>query len=146
LEVADCFATDHAPHTREEKDSPAAPPGFPGLETALPLYLALVEEGLLTLEQLVEKTVHAPRRIFHLPEQRDTWVEVDTDQTWVVRGEELHTRARWSPFEGWTLRGRVQRVVLRGVDLLREGQLLAQPGHGQNVCSGEQGGQHDGQE
>lgn len=135
LEVVDCFATDHAPHTREEKDSPTAPPGFPGLETALPLYLALVEEGLLTLDQLVAKTVHAPQRIFQLPKQPDTWSEVDVDQTWVVRGAELQTRARWSPFEGWTLRGRVQRVVLRGVDLLRDGQLLAQPGFGQNVCS-----------
>ncbi|MCL4861553.1 MAG: hypothetical protein KJZ93_19200, partial [Caldilineaceae bacterium] len=55
LAVADCFATDHAPHTVAEKDSPQAPPGFPGLETALPLYLALVDEGLLTLEELVEK-------------------------------------------------------------------------------------------
>ncbi|NTU62989.1 MAG: amidohydrolase family protein, partial [Chloroflexi bacterium] len=47
LEVIDCFATDHAPHTLTEKDSPKPPPGFPGLETALPLYLELVREGLL---------------------------------------------------------------------------------------------------
>src|SRR5262249_50105774 len=79
LDIFDCLATDHAPHTLAEKDSAQPPPGFPGLETALPLYLALVEAGLLTLEQLLDKTVYAPRRIFALPEQPDTWVEVDTE-------------------------------------------------------------------
>lgn len=133
LAVADCFATDHAPHTLAEKDSPQAPPGFPGLETALPLYLALVDEGLLTLEELVEKIAHAPRRIFGLPTPPDSWVEVDTDARWVVRGAELQSRAGWTPFEGWTLRGRVTRVVLRGRDCYHDGQLLARPGDGQNL-------------
>lgn len=133
LEVIDCFATDHAPHTLAEKDSDAAPPGFPGLETALPLYLELVRQNLLTLEQLIDKIAYAPRRIFGLSEPPDSWVEVDPDEVWTVRGSELFTRARWSPFEGWQLRGRVNRVVLRGVDCYHNGKVLAQPGSGQNV-------------
>lgn len=129
----DCFATDHAPHTAAEKDGANPPPGFPGLETALPLYLELVREGLLTLDELVVRTVHNPRRIFNLPEQPDTWIEVDAEAEWVVRGAELHTRARWSPFEGRHLRGRVTRVVLRGQLAYENGNVLAPPGSGRDV-------------
>jgi len=138
LNVVDCFATDHAPHTLAEKDSAHPPPGFPGLETALPLYLALVEQGWLTLADLVARTVTNPRRIFGLAEQTETWIEVDTQATWQVRGDALFTRARWSPFEGWTLRGRVVRVVLHGKEAYRDGAknfspLLAAPGTGRNM-------------
>jgi carbamoyl-phosphate synthase/aspartate carbamoyltransferase/dihydroorotase len=133
LAVIDCFATDHAPHTLAEKDSPKPPPGFPGLETALPLYLELVREGLISIEQLIDRAVHNPRRLFHLPDQPETWIEIDPDEEWIVRGEEMQTRAKWTPFEGWTVRGRVQRVVLRGVEAYRAGEVLAQPGGGQDV-------------
>jgi carbamoyl-phosphate synthase / aspartate carbamoyltransferase / dihydroorotase len=135
LDIVDCFATDHAPHTLAEKDSTQAPPGFPGLETALSLYLTLVHEGLLTLEQLVEKVATGPRRVFGLPEPADSWVEVDPDLTWQVRGADLLSRAGWTPFEGWQLRGRVTRVVLRGQECYHQGQLLAQPGTGRNVIT-----------
>jgi carbamoyl-phosphate synthase / aspartate carbamoyltransferase / dihydroorotase len=133
LDIVDCFATDHAPHTLAEKDSATPPPGFPGLETALPLYLTLVDEGLLTLDGLVARTVHNPRRIFNLPDQGDTWIEVDTDARWAVRGAEMFTRARWSPFEGRSLRGRVTRVVLRGREAYVDGKILAAPGSGRDV-------------
>ena len=64
LEVIDCFATDHAPHTLDEKESPKPPPGFPGLETALPLLLTAVADGRLTLDDLLLRMVTNPRRIF----------------------------------------------------------------------------------
>jgi carbamoyl-phosphate synthase/aspartate carbamoyltransferase/dihydroorotase len=133
LEVIDCFATDHAPHTLAEKDSQKPPPGFPGLETALPLYLELVREGLLSIEQLIDRAVYTPRRLFNLPDQLETWIEIDPDEEWIVRGQAMQTRAKWTPFEGWTLRGRVQRVVLRGADAYRQGEVLAQPGTGRDV-------------
>jgi dihydroorotase-like cyclic amidohydrolase len=133
LDCVDCFATDHAPHTLAEKDAAGAPSGFPGLETALPLYLALVREGCLSLDGLLERTVYGPRRIFGLPEQPETWIEVDADQVWTVRGAELHTRARWSPFEGWELRGRVTRVVLRGQEAYHTGAVTALPGQGHDI-------------
>jgi carbamoyl-phosphate synthase/aspartate carbamoyltransferase/dihydroorotase len=133
LDAIDCFATDHAPHTLAEKDSANPPPGFPGLETALPLYLALVREGLLTLDGLIARTVHNPRRIFDLPEQPETWIEIDPDAEWIARGAALFTRARWTPFEGWALRGRVTRVVLRGKKAFRDGAVLAPPGTGCDV-------------
>lgn len=133
LDVIDCFATDHAPHTREEKDGPNPPPGFPGLETALPLLLGAVREGRLTLEDLLARMVTNPRRIFGLSEQAQTWVEVDPDAEWEVRASECQTRCGWTPFEGWKLRGRVQRVVLRGETVYQDPQVLAHAGSGYNL-------------
>ncbi len=133
LEVIDCFATDHAPHTLAEKDSQKPPPGFPGLETALPLYLELVREGLISIDGLIDRTVNNPQRLFHLPDQSDTWIEVDPDEDWIVHGDQMQTRAKWTPFEGWTLRGRVKRVMLRAAEAYRDGEVLAQPGFGRDV-------------
>jgi carbamoyl-phosphate synthase/aspartate carbamoyltransferase/dihydroorotase len=133
LDVIDCFATDHAPHTLAEKDSPKPPPGFPGLETALPLYLELVREGLIAIEQLVDRAVNKPRQLFNLPDQPDTWIEIDPEEDWIVHGREMQTRAKWTPFEGWTMRGRVRRVIMRGTEVYRNGDVLARPGFGRNV-------------
>src|SRR5258708_30459194 len=113
LDIVDCFATDHAPHTLFEKESAQPPPGYPGLETALAIYLELVRENLITLDGLVARCYENPRRIFNVAEQPDTWIEVDMDAKWTARGANMHTRAKWTPFEGRTLRGKVTRVVLR---------------------------------
>jgi dihydroorotase-like cyclic amidohydrolase len=133
LEVIDCFATDHAPHTREEKDGPNPPPGFPGLETALALLLTAVHEGRLTIEQVVARMATNPRRIFGLPEQPDTWIEVDLQAAWEIRSADLYTRCGWTPFEGWQVRGRVQRVVLRGLEAYLDGRVIANPGFGKKL-------------
>ena len=133
LDVIDCFATDHAPHTQAEKDGPNPPPGFPGLETALPLLYTAVHEGRLSLEALVERMSANPRRIFGLPDQPETWIEVDPDAEWELRGAEMFTRPAWTPFEGWKVRGRVRRVVLRGAEAYRDGEVLAPPGYGKDV-------------
>lgn len=133
LDVIDCFATDHAPHTLEEKDGENPPPGFPGLETALPLLLSAVNEGRLTMDDLIQKMHVNPRRIFNLPEQPETWVEVDETASYEVKAAEQFTRCGWTPFEGWKVKGRVTRVVLRGTDAFKDGRILAQPGTGKNV-------------
>ena len=139
LEVIDCFATDHAPHTLEEKDSFNPPPGFPGLETALPLLLTAVSGGRLSLDDLVARMHINPRRIFSLPEQPETWVEVDPLAEWEIRAENMHTRCAWTPFDGWKVRGQVQRVVLRGREVYRlgentdRGEIRASPGSGRNL-------------
>jgi len=133
LDVIDCFATDHAPHTLDEKDSQEPPPGFPGLETILPLLLTAVHEGRLTVDQVIEKTYTNPKRIFHLPDQPGTWVEVDRDAPYEIHAADLHSRCGWTPFEGWQVRGRVTRVVLRGEDAVKNGKVLAEPGSGKNV-------------
>ena len=133
--MIDCFATDHAPHTRSEKDGATPPPGFPGLETALALLLRGVQEGRLTLDDVVARMATNPRRIFGLPEQAETWVEVDPDLVWEVRASDFYSRCGWTPFEGWKLRGRIHRVVLRGKPVYQDNRVLALPGSGYNLFS-----------
>ena len=133
LEVVDCFATDHAPHTPTEKDGPEPPPGFPGLETALGLLLGAVSEGRLSLEGLIERLHTRPRAIYGLPAQPETRVEVDPQAAWEVRGAQQHTRCGWTPFEGLRLRGRVRRVTLRGRLAYKDGEVLAPPGRGRDL-------------
>ena len=133
LDVVDCFATDHAPHTLEEKDSENPPPGFPGLETLLPLLLTAVDDGRLIIDDIVQKSVVNPRKIFHLPEQPETWIEVDEDAEYEIRAEDQFTRCGWTPFEGWRVKGKVTKVVLRGKTAFEDGKILAESGYGENV-------------
>jgi carbamoyl-phosphate synthase / aspartate carbamoyltransferase / dihydroorotase len=114
LEFIDCFATDHAPHTLAEKNSDNPPPGFPGLETALPLLLTAMHSGRLALEDIISRCYDNPRRIFNLPEQPDTWIELDPDASWELHASQMFSRSGWTPFEGQPVKGRVERVVLRG--------------------------------
>ncbi|XP_052865551.1 CAD protein [Anopheles cruzii] len=133
LDVIDVFATDHAPHTRDEKGSDAAPPGFPGLETILALLLTAVSEGRLTMDELIAKFHRNPKRIFNLPDQPNTYIEVDLDYEWIIPERSFHSKADWSPFAGMRVRGHVQRVVLRGETAYVDGAVLANAGYGQNV-------------
>jgi len=133
LDVIDCFATDHAPHTVKEKDSDNPPPGFPGLETLLPLLLTAVNDGRLSIDDIIQKSVLNPRKIFHLPEQPETWTEVDENSEYEIRAADQFTRCGWTPFEGWKVRGKVRKVVLRGKTTFEDGKILAEPGYGQNI-------------
>jgi len=133
LDSIDCFATDHAPHTLAEKDGENPPPGFPGLETMLPLLLTAVNAGRLTLDDLILRMVTNPRRIFNLPEQPETWVEVDENTTYELHAADMHSRCGWTPFEGWKVKGQVTRVVLRGSESFKDGKILVEPGYGKNV-------------
>jgi dihydroorotase-like cyclic amidohydrolase len=133
LDVIDCFATDHAPHTLEEKDSEIPPPGFPGLETALPLLLTAVDEKRLTLDDLVQKMHTNPKKIFHLPDQSETWIEVDENAEYEIKASEQFTRCGWTPFDGWKVKGKVRKVILRGRTAFEDGKILVEKGYGQNI-------------
>ena len=139
LDVIDCFATDHAPHTLAEKDSDNPPPGFPGLETALPLLLTAVDGGrhrarrVLTMDDVVSKMYTNPKKIFSLPDQPDTWIEVDEKAAYEVRASEQLTRCGWTPFEGWKVKGRVRKVVLRGRTAFEDGKVLVEAGYGKDI-------------
>jgi carbamoyl-phosphate synthase/aspartate carbamoyltransferase/dihydroorotase len=133
LDSIDCFATDHAPHTLAEKDGGNPPPGFPGLETLLPLLLTAVRAGRLTVDDILQKSIINPRRIFRLPEQPETWIEVDENASYEIRAAQMHSRCGWTPFEGWQVKGRVTRVVLRGREAYKDGKILVEAGYGKNI-------------
>jgi carbamoyl-phosphate synthase/aspartate carbamoyltransferase/dihydroorotase len=130
--TVDCIATDHAPHTSAEKRSATPPPGVAGLETSLALMLTAVAEEKLSLEQLIALMHTNPRRIFNLPVQPDTQVEVMLTPT-TIRNEQMHSKCGWTPFDGREVAGYVSRVVLRGQVVYQDGELLADPGSGQLI-------------
>lgn len=116
------IATDHAPHAGQEKQQEfaAAPNGIIGLETALPLTLALVEEGILTLESAIEKLTTAPAKAFHLrtgtlaPGVDADVVIVDPQHTWEIDPSRFRSKSRNTPFAGWKVKGRVTTTLLGG--------------------------------
>ena len=119
----DCFVTDHAPHTADEKRRPfaEAPFGIVGLETALALTLTfLVRPGHVALSRALELWTDAPRRLFGLPEvslepgSPADLVLFDPEAAWTVEPERFHSKGRNTPFAGWTLHGRVLATVLAG--------------------------------
>jgi hypothetical protein len=117
----------------EEKDSNNPPPGFPGLETALPLLLTAVNDGRLTMDDIIARSYTNPRRIFNLPEQPETWVEVDENAVYEIKAENQFTRCGWTPFEGWQVKGRVRKVVLRGKTAFEDRKIFVEQGYGKNV-------------
>ena len=117
----DMIATDHAPHSREEKDRPLtqAPSGILGLETALALGITnLVKPGHLTLLELMEKMSYNPARLYKLDCGRmeagapADLVRFDADRQWTVEGFE--SKSSNSPFLGATLTGKVMYTVCKG--------------------------------
>jgi dihydroorotase-like cyclic amidohydrolase len=124
LPVVDCIASDHAPHTLPEKQGANPPPGVPGLETTLPLMLTAVHQGRLSLDRMVELLYDAPRRIYRLAEQPQTYVEVDLDEQHVLGESPLYTRCGWTPFAGMRVCGRLKQVMLRGQIAYRDAKIV----------------------
>lgn len=122
----DMIASDHAPHTKEEKEGEKPPFGVPGLETTLSLLLTAVNDGRLTLERLIELTSTNPRKVFGLPEQEETFVEVDMEENWIIDDKALQTKCGWTPFAGMKVTGKVKKVVLRG-EMVFDGQSIFGP-------------------
>jgi dihydroorotase-like cyclic amidohydrolase len=133
LDAVDMIATDHAPHTLEEKQGEHPAFGIPGLETSLPLMLTAVHEGRLSLDRLVEMMHGAPARVFNTTPQPDTYIEVDTDARWTITQEAVQSKCGWTAFEGMSVVGAVRRVVLRGTTALDDGRVTAGPGLGRVV-------------
>ncbi|QQR63523.1 hypothetical protein IPH70_03370 [Candidatus Roizmanbacteria bacterium] len=86
------------------------------------------------MKQIIEKCHDNPKRIFNLPEQKNTYIEI-RDIEYVIRNTNLFTKCGWSPFNGWKARGKVQRVVLRGKEVYKDGKMLAKRGSGKIISS-----------
>ena len=107
--TVDIIATDHAPHTRDEKEQGLweAPSGVPGVETMLPLLLESARQGELSYERVQELVCENPARIFDLDSKGQIAPGYDADLTLVdpedareIHGEDTHTNCEWTPFEG----------------------------------------------
>lgn len=119
----DCIASDHAPHTEEEKDVEfdLAPPGMIGLETTLALSITgLADKGYLTLSDLIRKMTCNPAAIVGIPcnnlregETADLTI-FDPEARWTVKKDKLRSKSKNTPFIGWKLKGKVLATVLGG--------------------------------
>ena len=109
----DVICTDHAPHTKEEKEQPLeiAPYGIVGLETSVGLtYTYLVEKGIITIEDMINKMSVNPRKLLGLPEIKINEGEManltilDINQSWKVDKNKFHSKSSNTPFDGWELK------------------------------------------
>ena len=130
--VIDFIATDHAPHTLEEKkqDYPKSPSGMPGVETSLPLMLTAAAQGRCTVAQVVNWMSTAVASAYSIPNKGAIAPGYDADLVLVdlnshkkVQKEELATKCGWSPFEGWNLTGWPVTTIVGGEIAYHQGEL-----------------------
>lgn len=143
----DMIATDHAPHTREEKERgmEESPPGIAGVETSLPLLFTLVRRGKLSLSRMVESMCIKPARVFGLknergilknaliPEADADFVAIDQHVKWKIKGEKLHGKTKSTPFEGWKVVGKPFLTIVRGETVFKEGEVIGKEGYGRFI-------------
>ena len=124
----DVIATDHAPHTQEEKAQPyfGAPAGLPLVQHALLTLIEHVKAGELTIEQVVQKTAHAPAQLFDVQERgylrEGYWADLtvlDPNATTNVDDEPIYAKCGWTPFAGITFHSRVTHTFVNGEPRLR---------------------------
>lgn len=130
LDLVDIIASDHAPHTRAEKEGPNPPPGVPGLETTLPLLFWAVEQKRLTWERLWELVFSRPLEIYGLKPPVEAHIEVEWRGPYRLGACGYRTKCGWSPFAGQMAYGFIRCVTLHGRAVFAEGRLLAMPGEG----------------
>jgi dihydroorotase (multifunctional complex type) len=139
----DTIASDHAPHSWEEKTPKSVwdvKPGIAGLETMLPLMLTEVDRGRLTLRQLVRLTCHSPSRIFGFNDRgtldkgcnADITI-VDLKKRYRIDASRFYSKAKFSPFDGWKVKGRPVQTLVNGQLVMDEGDIVAKPGTGRLI-------------
>jgi dihydroorotase len=135
--VIDVIATDHAPHTLEEKERPyfSAPSGLPLVQHSLLMLLELHARGAITLPAIVQKAAHNPAALFGIVDRghlREGYyadlVAVDLARRTVVTADSLYYKCGWSPLEGVELRSSVFLTVVNGEIVYRDGRPIAAPG------------------
>ncbi len=128
----DVIATDHAPHTLEEKLNRyfSAPAGLPLVQYALPMVLEMYHDKLLSLELIAEKTSHAPARLFNIPERgyirEGYWADLvllDLERSERVEREDVRYKCGWSPVEGRVFRSIIESTFVNGHLAYHQGKL-----------------------
>lgn len=140
----DIASSDHAPHTREEKEVGwtemwSSHTGTPGIQYYYPLLLDAVARGRLTLERVVELVAGAPARRFGLAGVKGALqvgadadvVVADLDAPWTIRDADVLSKIGWTPYDGREVSARIERTYVRGGEVFANGQITGKPGHGQ---------------
>jgi dihydroorotase len=131
--LIDCIATDHAPHTREEKEKgyPNSPSGMPGVETSLPLMLNRVNQGLCSLPEVARWMCENPARLYGIQNKGRIEAGYDADLVLVdmqrertIDNGKLHTKVNWSPYHGWKVKGWPVMTMVNGNIVYREGEFF----------------------
>jgi dihydroorotase len=130
--VADVLGSDHAPHTREEKNHPypGSHSGMTGVQTLLPIMLDHVNTGRLSLERLVDLTSHGPQRIFGMRGKGRIAVGYDADLSVVdmkrretITDQWIRSKSQWTPYHGVSVQGWPVGTIVRGRRVMWEGEI-----------------------
>lgn len=131
--IADILGSDHAPHTKEEKDQPypKSPSGMTGVQTLVPVMLDHVNKGKMTLERFVDMTSHGPNRLFQIAGKGRIAVGYDADLTivdlkrkQVIDDSWIASKPGWTPYNGVEVTGWPVGTILRGHKVMWEGVLI----------------------
>jgi allantoinase len=133
----ECYATDHAPHSYEEKMERTwvdALPGTTGVETSIPLMLDKINKGELTLERLVEMACEVPAQLYGLYPRKGTitvgadadLLLLDMDAKWTITNENIHSKNHITPFHGWEVQGTPELVFVNGRLVARNREIVAE--------------------
>jgi dihydroorotase len=132
--VIDVIGSDHAPHTREEKDKtyPDTPSGMPGVQTLVTILLDHVNAGRMSLERFVDLTASSPQRIFGIAGKGRIARGYDADFTIIdlklkkkIENKWIASTCGWTPFDGMTTQGWAVAAIIRGRSVMRDGALIA---------------------
>ncbi|MFM1813811.1 MAG: hypothetical protein RLZ98_506 [Pseudomonadota bacterium] len=135
--VVDVLGSDHAPHTRAEKDHayPGSHSGMPGVQTLVPVMLDHVNRGRLSLERFVDLTSHGPARLFGIAAKGRIAAGYDADLTIVdmkrqqtITNAWIASRCGWTPYDGMTVTGWPVGTLVRGKRVMWEGEVLGTAG------------------
>ena len=121
----DVIATDHAPHSEEEKSRGLEKSAFGivGIETAFPLlYTYLVETGVITMERLMELLVYKPRERFNIPLGEEDYSVWDLEAETVIDPKDFLSKGKATPFAGWKVNGICRKTVMNGITVYEEGK------------------------
>lgn len=131
-DLIDIIATDHAPHTMEEKSNPyfKSPSGAPMVQHSLAVMLELWHKKIFSLEKIVEKMCHNPAILFSISKRgfiregyKADLVLIDPDHTWAVTGKNIIYKCGWSPLEGVSLRSKVVKTFVNGNLIYNYGEI-----------------------
>ena len=135
--IVDVLATDHAPHTIEEKERPypASPSGMPGVQTFVPVMLTHVNDGKLSLQRFVELTSSGPQRVFGLADKgriaegyHADFTVVDLKRKETITAEWSKSKCGWTQFDGFEATGWPVATIVRGGFVMRDGEIVAKGG------------------